>query len=255
MIVEGLEPLAVDITTLKNLENNPRKGDVQSVMKSYEKFGQRKPIVAKKDGTVIAGNHQLEAAKALGWEKIAVVFVDDDDATAKAFALADNRTHDLGSYDDNSLAELLTELNEDLLDATGYSSTDIDEIIARATVDALPIKEEMEQEDEDRSRVLALANVAFGEPTHQVLTHQIYKLNEHYLAVCDVMRDWKIFSELLNKQGEKTLFMPYAGPYIALSTKLKNKRAVFVQPDLYLAGHILDKWAAVYGEESIERIA
>lgn len=76
-------------------------------MRSYERFGQRKAIVATSDGTVIAGNHQLEAARQLGWDEIAVVFVDDDLDTARAYALADNRVGDLGSYDQALLADLI----------------------------------------------------------------------------------------------------------------------------------------------------
>jgi ParB-like chromosome segregation protein Spo0J len=126
-IAEALKPLATPIADLSPLPGNPRKGDVEAVKRSYERFGQRKPIVANRDGTVIAGNHQLKAAQALGWDEIAVVFVDDDDQTAKAFALADNRTADLGTYDDQALADLLAEVAVDpeLLLATGYSLDDL----------------------------------------------------------------------------------------------------------------------------------
>ena len=104
-IAADLMPLATPISDLRTMPGNPRKGDVEAVKRSYDRFGQRKPIVALPDGTFIAGNHQLLAARALGWKEIAVVRVDDDDQTAKAFALADNRTSDLGSYDDEALAD------------------------------------------------------------------------------------------------------------------------------------------------------
>lgn len=132
MIAEDLKALAVPINKLKPLPGNPRRGDVEAVRRSYERFGQRKPIVAQRDGTVIAGNHQLKAAQALGWSEMAVVWVDDDEQTAKAFALADNRTADLGSYDNDALAELLADVATDpeLLLATGYSLADIDYLIS-----------------------------------------------------------------------------------------------------------------------------
>ena len=45
-------------------------------------FGQRKPIVVRRsDNVVIAGNHTMQAAQALGWSEIAVVWVDDDEVT------------------------------------------------------------------------------------------------------------------------------------------------------------------------------
>jgi len=125
-IADDLLPLAKPIKKFKSLEGNPRRGDVEAVVKSYERFGQRKPIVALRDGTVIAGNHQLEAAKRLGWKEIAVVYVDDDDATAKAFSIADNRTHELGGYDPVELLAMLNEVaatDATLLDAS--SATDL----------------------------------------------------------------------------------------------------------------------------------
>lgn len=137
MIIADLQHLARPITDLKPLPGNPRRGDVEAVMRSYDQFGQRKPIVARPDGTVIAGNHQLEAAKRLGWSEIAVVTVDDDDLTAKAYALADNRTAHLGTYDDDALRELLADVatDTDLLLSTGYSEADVDALMADLTTD------------------------------------------------------------------------------------------------------------------------
>jgi len=131
MIADDLQPLAQPIKELKPLSGNPRVGNVEAVMRSYNTFGQRKPIVARRDGTVIAGNHQLEAAKRLGWTEIAVVYVDDDDTTAQAFALADNRTGDLGTYDNEALAEMLEAVSIDpkLLEATAYTLDDIKELV------------------------------------------------------------------------------------------------------------------------------
>jgi hypothetical protein len=122
VIADDLQPLARPIDTLHLLDGNPRRGDVEAVARSYQRFGQRKPIVARRDGTVIAGNHQLLAARSLGWTEIAVVYVDDDDLTASAFALADNRISDLGSYDETDLRSMLEDVavDLDLLLATGY---------------------------------------------------------------------------------------------------------------------------------------
>ena len=127
-IVPDLERLAFPVDRLTPLRENPRQGDVQAAARSYATFGQRKPIVAKREGDggiVIAGNHQLAAARELGWEKIAVVWVDDDDITAKAFALADNRTADLGTYDDSNLLAMLQAVHD--ADAGLFASTAYDE--------------------------------------------------------------------------------------------------------------------------------
>lgn len=134
----GIHPsllaMAVDIETLLPLEKNPRIGDVDAIAASYAEFGQVKPIVAKQndDGTatVIAGNHQLEAAKMLGWDKIAVVYLDGDDARAVAFALADNRTVELGYSEPEVLYELITAVSDEypeLLEGLGWDEFEIAE--------------------------------------------------------------------------------------------------------------------------------
>jgi DNA modification methylase len=69
----------------------------------------------------------------LGWEQVAVVWADDltaDEATA--FALADNRVADLGSYDDADLLAMIDTItyDPDLLAATGYSAQDLDDLLA-----------------------------------------------------------------------------------------------------------------------------
>ena len=136
-IADQLTPLAVPIDSLTPLPDNPRRGDVAAVAKSLERFGQRKPIVVSADGTIIAGNHTHAAAVSLGWSEIAVVRVDDDAVTAKAFALADNRTGDLGGYDDEALLAALYEVRDDagLLDAAGYSVADIDALLGPQPLD------------------------------------------------------------------------------------------------------------------------
>lgn len=136
-IVESLQPLAAPIDELHQLDGNPRKGDVNSVVKSLKRFGQRKPIVAHADtGEIIAGNHTWRAAKKLGWDQIAVVFVKDDPMEAKAFALADNRTSDLGTYDNALLADMIQEVldaDEELLHAASFTEEDLDALLAEAT--------------------------------------------------------------------------------------------------------------------------
>ena len=44
---------------------------------------------------VLAGNHTLLAARALGWKEIAATFVEVDDEYAKRILLVYNRTDDL----------------------------------------------------------------------------------------------------------------------------------------------------------------
>jgi len=139
-IHRSLKGLIVSVDSLLNLDNNPRKGNIDAIAASYKEFGQIKPIVAKKneDGTstVIAGNHQLMAAKKLGWEKIACIFLEGDDKRAIAFALADNRTMELGYTDDDLLHQMLVDVSSDygsLWDNLGWDEFEIAAIDEKAT--------------------------------------------------------------------------------------------------------------------------
>ena len=113
-ISNDLLSLALPIENLIPLQNNPRKGNVEAIMASYKEFGQMKPIVVRpeKDGTyvVIAGNHQLQAAKNLGWTEIAAVQMNADEERAIAFALADNRTMELGHTDPSLLNDIVVDI-------------------------------------------------------------------------------------------------------------------------------------------------
>lgn len=138
----SLKSMAVDVDALTPLEGNPRVGNVDAIMASYSEFGQVKPIVARKndDGsaTVIAGNHQLEAAKALGWDKIAVVFLDADDKRAIAFALADNRTMELGYTEPELLTDMLLDISDyypELLDGLGWDEFEIAAIESESIIE------------------------------------------------------------------------------------------------------------------------
>jgi len=167
-IHHSLQSLAINIDKLSFLEGNPRQGDIEAVAKSYKQFGQRKPIVATTDHVVIAGNHQLAAARQLGWDEIAVVITDDDELTAKAFALADNRTAELGSYDDDLLADLLSEVSSvpELMDSTGFTEDDLFDLIGFDEID----------ENEEVPEVPVDSKTQYGDR---------YKLGNHTLVCGD----------------------------------------------------------------------
>jgi hypothetical protein len=119
-IAESLLGLTIDLDKVEFLEGNPRKGNVDAVVASYSEFGQLKPIVvrANDDGsyTVIAGNHQVRAAKKLNWSKIAAVVYESTPEQAVAFALADNRTTELGYTDPQLLNDMISQVSTEYSD-------------------------------------------------------------------------------------------------------------------------------------------
>lgn len=209
MILPDLESLAVEIGELELLPGNPRKGDVDAVSRSLEQFGQRKPIVARRgDRTVIAGNHTLQAARRLGWDKIAVVWVDDDDASAKAFALADNRTAELGGYDEEALLALIEEVHKAdaaLLEMTGWSEQDMHDLI-----DALEPDEPVVPEDADEVPENVVARTAVGD---------VWLLGDHRL-ICGDSTDDGVYAKLM--AGDKA-HMVWTDPPYGISYKSNGR--------------------------------
>lgn len=111
-----METIIVPIESLLLDPRNARRHsshNLGAIANSLTRFGQRKPIVVQGE-MVLAGNGTLEAAQSLGWKEIAIVRVPDtwDEQTAKAYALADNRTAELAEWDETVLAEQLLELED-----------------------------------------------------------------------------------------------------------------------------------------------
>jgi len=139
MIADPLKQLAVPVASLNPDPANARKhGDknLDAIKASLAKFGQRKPIVVQRDGMVVrAGNGTLAAAKALGWNEIAAVILDDDNATASQFAIADNRSAELAEWDNETLASLLDGMDADLQGSLGFDEKDMAELLRGLTPD------------------------------------------------------------------------------------------------------------------------
>jgi ParB-like chromosome segregation protein Spo0J len=130
---EKLRPLLVPVETLSTHPENPRRGDVERIAASLRRFGQTKPIVVQEgSGAIVAGNHTYRAALEVGWSHIAVVPTEMDDDEARAYLIADNRTSDLGGYDDEALSAALNRLMDSgKLEGTGYTADEVDDEIAR----------------------------------------------------------------------------------------------------------------------------
>jgi DNA modification methylase len=121
-IAEQLRPLAVPCADLlldpANARRHPEP-NLEAIKGSLRVYGQRKPVVVnRRTGIIEAGNGTLQAALALGWSHLAVVYVDDDPMTAAGFSIADNRTAELAEWDRAALDKLLSEIqtNDPVLD-------------------------------------------------------------------------------------------------------------------------------------------
>jgi ParB-like nuclease domain len=127
----------IALTALKPYAKNPRRGNVELIAESLETYGQYKPITVNlRNNEILAGNHTYAAAQKLGWETIAVTYVNVDEATAAKIVAIDNKTSDSGEYDTEKLLELLGDLPD--LTATGYAQDDVDSLLALLDEQATP---------------------------------------------------------------------------------------------------------------------
>lgn len=110
---------------------------------------------------------------------------------------------------------------------------------------------------EEKGSILAkIGHVVIADPTHQPARGDVYRLGRHTLVIADVMREAPVWLPLLIEQmgvDLATVFLPYPGPCMPLSSKAATLALFMVQPDRYVAGHMLDRYAAVHGEDAIER--
>lgn len=125
------------LSELATYYRNPREGNIDAIAESLAVNGQYRPIVVNlgtKTGRpleILAGNHTWKAAQQLGWDEIQATTVDVDDLAAARIVAADNRTADLGEYNDQVLTELLDEIAQAAgdLDGTGYDTDYLDDLL------------------------------------------------------------------------------------------------------------------------------
>jgi len=107
---------------------NPREGDIGAIIESLSTMGQYRPIVVNRPTKhCVSGNHTLQAAVQLGWEKIAVHWIEVDDVEEIKILIVDNRTSDLATYDSQELNKLLTSTSTK---GTGFSREEVAEILS-----------------------------------------------------------------------------------------------------------------------------
>lgn len=109
----SLVPLLVPLADLREDPDNANKHNersVEDIAASFKEFGQQKPLIFKKGGTVVAGNGGLRAARRLGWTHVAAIQFDGPSERARAYAIADNRTAEHSERDEEILGRQLRDL-------------------------------------------------------------------------------------------------------------------------------------------------
>lgn len=124
-------------------ENNPRHNDgeaVDRVAASITEYGFKSPIIIDKDNVVIAGHTRLKAAKKLELDEVPVIKANDlTPAQIRAYRLADNKTAEYATWNNELLSIELEEL-QDLdfdLELTGFDEWELDNLLNPVSDDDL----------------------------------------------------------------------------------------------------------------------
>jgi site-specific DNA-methyltransferase (adenine-specific) len=174
--------------------NNARAHDdknLAAIEGSLKEFGQRKPIVITANNVIAAGNGTVAAAKRLGWTDIEAVRVpaDWDSDRIKAFALADNRTAELATWNQEVMASQLLELQE-----AGFEIEEFGFELAEMPIDPNSVKE-----DEVPEEVISRASLG-----------DVWQLGKHRV-ICGDSTDSALMEKLM--QGQKADLVFTDPPY------------------------------------------
>jgi DNA modification methylase len=138
-LLRGLRPQVIEqiaVEELKPRRRNARRHSdkqIEQLAASLREFGFIGAIIIDETNHVLAGHGRLAAAKLVGLREIPCIRVNHlDEASRKAFALADNRLAELSGWDDDILKLELQEL-ETLADfdlaVTGFDTVDLDRLL------------------------------------------------------------------------------------------------------------------------------
>lgn len=157
----------IPLTELRLLNRNPRKGNVGAVAASLQHNNQYRPLVVNigthtgRPNEVLKGNHTLKAMRLLAkrdpkddrWHTALVHWVDVDEDQARAIVLVDNRTSELGDFDNETLAGLLHDIED--LGGTGFTDLDLDALTPAdfaETIDPAALEDPVPPEEQTSGR-------------------------------------------------------------------------------------------------------
>ena len=201
-------PIDQVIPYARNPRNN--KTAISKVASSIKEYGFRQPIVVDKDMVVIVGHTRLEAARLLNLATVPVHIANGlSEIKAKAYRIADNRTHEESSWDNELLALELSELEESGigLEATAFDTSELDSLL----------NEQINNSDKD---IDSVPDISDNPVTKK---GDIWQLGDHRLVCGDSGDPWCY--EALFGAGKCDMIYtdpPYNVNYQSNAGKIKN---------------------------------
>lgn len=186
-------------------------------------------VVNRTTGNLVDGHLRVEMAEARGEATVPVTYVELSETEERTVLATLDPIGALADADNDALDALLVDL--DLGDT-------LEGILAHGGANGT-------------GEHLQAMDVSLAEPRHHVETGEVWEVGRSLLVVDSIYDGWATFGPLLTG---KRLLVPYPSPIVPLTERGRKRELVMVQPDPWLAGHLLDKHAEVYGEDSVKRV-
>lgn len=172
----------------KNVRKHPQK-QLDELKRSFNMFGQYRPLVVSHDGEVLVGNGFFEAMKQAGNEEVECIVLPSDvsEDYKKKLMLADNKIFDLGAdamanvdsilasledfdipgFDEQVLSQIYTEIEDDV---KGIEETAVAGIIPKERVEQIQKVADSRTENppvDDKSKYEVKAEVTEMQDEHE----------------------------------------------------------------------------------------
>lgn len=219
---------------IQRAKNNPKRHDIPAIMRSMalNGFGEA-PMLDERTQRLVAGHGRLEALVGLRLAKkeppkgvvekgkdwlvpIQRGWASKNDAEAKAYLVASNRTTELGGWDDSELSEMLSDIAKDgaeTLAAAGYDGAELEKMLS----DANPAEPDEAPTVPEKS---------------WVKTGDMFQLGEHRLLCGDCRSD----ADVARLFGDKRANVAFTSPPYASQRKYDETSAFKpIRPDAFVA--------------------
>lgn len=124
----------------KNVRKHPQK-QLDEMKRSFDMFGQYRPLIVTNDGEVLVGNGFFEAMKQAGKETVECIVLPKETTyeQKRKLMLSDNKIFDLGADSLSNIDELLASLGD--FDIPGYDESVLEQLYAEVEEDVKTIED------------------------------------------------------------------------------------------------------------------
>ena len=130
-MIMDIQNIAIDkiIPYWNNARNNSKA--IKPVEESIKKFGFNQPLVVDKNLEIIVGHTRYFALLNLGYKEVPCIVADLDEEKARQYRIADNKTSEFASWDEDKLIRELRTMNVpadidvDFTPANDYATEDM----------------------------------------------------------------------------------------------------------------------------------